>query len=179
MPIADAMGFARPFFDAACPVVYIAHIAYYAHFLGDWRWAMNSRIRIILLLDHAMPEELRRELGEILTGAAWTAASDDNTTFVCRARPDDLAKVKRQVRKTIEFAAFTAGQTGRISFILKAGDEEPVALSVSVGLPGTMTRPVKARAGGLDFATERVPGGSTSLPANLQSGTMTQLKTAF
>src|SRR5688572_15686850 len=137
---------------------------------------MSERIRIILMFGSSLPEPVRSELGALLEDSGWVPASDNETVFVCRAQADDLEKIKRRVRKSIEFAAFTAGQTGRFPFVLKIGDAEPVALVAQVG--GAKTAPVKARSSGLDFATERIANQAT-VPKELQSPSVTQLKTAF
>jgi hypothetical protein len=137
---------------------------------------MSDHTKIILLFDESLPEAVRRELGGLLESAGWVAASDNETCFVCRAKADDMDKIERRVRKSIEFAAFTAGQTGRFPFVLQVGESEPYALSARVG--GLKTEPVK-RNSGLDFATERIPGSQAQLPRELQSPGITQLKTAF
>jgi hypothetical protein len=135
---------------------------------------MSERIRVILMLDQSLPEVARSELGTLLEDSGWAPASDNETVFVCRARTDRLDKVEQRVRKSIEFAAFTAGQTGRFPFVLKVGEGEPKALTARVG--GTETAVVKARSSGLNFATERLPA---QLPSDLRSPSLTQLKTAF
>jgi hypothetical protein len=138
---------------------------------------MSERIRVFLMFDNRLPEPVRAELGSFLEDAGWVPASDDETCFVCRAQADDLQKIERRVRKSIEFAAFTSGQNGTFPFVLKIGDAEPMLAVARVG--GLKTEPVKARASGLDFATERIPGGGTDLPRELQGPSVTQLKTAF
>jgi hypothetical protein len=149
---------------------YIAQSAYNAQ---KREYPMSERIRVILLLDQSLPEAARAELGALLEDSGWASASDDETVFVCRARMDKLEIVEQRVRKSIEFAAFTAGQTGRFPFVLKVGDGEPRALVARVG---EKTAVVKARSSGLDFATERLPA---QLPRDLRSPSLTQLKTAF
>jgi hypothetical protein len=137
---------------------------------------MSDRVRVILMFDQNLAESVRSELGALLEDAGWAAASDNDSCFICRAQTDAAVKVERRVRKSIEFAAFTAGQTGRFPFVLKIGDAEPVTMVAQVG--GAKTEPIKARSSGLDFATERIPNQAT-LPKELQSPSVTQLKTAF
>ena len=136
----------------------------------------TERIRVILMLHGSLAKEVRDELGALLLGAGWTAASDDATCYVCRAQPDDLAKMEHRVRKSIEFAAFTSGHTGRFPFVLKIGESDPKALAARIG--GVKTEPVK-RNSGLDFATERIADSRPALPKELRSPNVTQLKTAI
>jgi hypothetical protein len=137
---------------------------------------MSDYTKIILLFDESLPETARGELGDLLESSGWVAASDNDTCFVCRARADDLDKIEQRARKSIEFAAFSAGLTGRFPFVMQVGDNEPYALSARVG--GLKTGPVK-RNSGLNFATERVPNRPPQLPKELRSPSVTQLKTAF
>ena len=138
---------------------------------------MSERVRVFLMFDDRLPQIVRAELGSFLEDAGWVSASDDESCFVCRAQADDLEKIERRVRKSIEFAAFTAGQKGTFPFVLKVGDAEPVVAAARIG--GLKTEPIRARASGLDFATERIPGGATQLPREFREPDVTQLKTAF
>lgn len=139
-----------------------------------------TRVRVILAVEHEFPEAARLEIGESLESAGWVPVGDSNDCWLCRARVDEADHIERQVRKILEFAAFTAGLQGRFPFALKMGDLPPRSCAVRLGSGGMKTKSVPARSAGVDFATEKVPNGGIG---RLASGTnipgVTQLKTAF
>lgn len=140
----------------------------------------SSRVRVILAVEHEFPEAVRLEIGESLEMAGWVPVGDSNDCWLCRARVDEVDRIERQVRKILEFAAFTAGLNGRLPFALKMGNLPPRACAVRLGSGGMKTKSVPQRSSGVDFATEKVPNGGIG---RLASGTnlpgLTQLKTAF
>jgi hypothetical protein len=140
----------------------------------------SARVRVILAVEHEFPESVRLEIGESLESAGWVPIGGSNDCWLCRARVDEADRIERQVRKILEFAAFTAGLQGRLPFALKMGELPPRSCAVRLGSGGMKTRSVPARSSGVDFATEKVPNGGID---RLASGTnipgFTQLKTAF
>lgn len=139
-----------------------------------------SRVRVVLAVDNTLPEQIRADIDESLEAAGWIPASDDFDCWVCRARVDEIERIERRVRKVFEFAAFTAGFSGRVSFALKLGELNPRTCVLRLGDGGMKTKPVVARNSGVDFATERVPnGGANRLPHGMDLPGVTQLKTAF
>lgn len=141
---------------------------------------MSERVRIILAVEQSMPEAIRRDVEDSLLLSVWTAAKDDQTCWICRARITEVEDIERQVRRALEFAAFTAGAAGRLPFALKIGDDSPRVCAVRVGSGGLKTKNVMDRARGLEFATEKVPnGGASNIPSSTDMPGNTQLQTAF
>lgn len=139
---------------------------------------MSERVRVVLAVEESLSEAIRVELDSSLEAAGWFSASDDYTCWVCKAKTDRADQLERRVRKMMEFAAFSAGVDGRLTFALKIGEGLPKVSAIRVGLGGMKTKPVLARTSHSDFATERVPnGGAARLPDSLSLPT--QLKTAF
>jgi hypothetical protein len=140
----------------------------------------THRVRVVLAVDETVPEEVRADIDESLEAAGWMPASDRYDCWVCRARIDEIEKIERRVRKVFEFAAFTAGFSGRITFALKLGELSPRSCELHLGDGGRRTRHVVARNSGVDFATERVPNGGVScIPSGTQLPEVTSMKTAF
>ena len=138
------------------------------------------RIRIVLAVDESLPQEVRADVAESLEASGWVPASDGYDCWICRARIDEVEKIERRVRKVFEFAAFTAGFEGRVTFALKLGELNPRTCSMRIGDGGMKTKPIVARNSGADFATERVPnGGASRLPESVNLPNLTSLKTAF
>lgn len=141
---------------------------------------MSDRVRIILAVETSMPEAIRRDVDQSLKLAGWKAAREDQTCWVCKTLPNEIEDYERQVRKALEFAAFTAGASGRLSFALKIGDDSPRVCAVRVGSGGLKTKNVIERGRGLEFATEKVPnGGASNIPSATNMPGNTQLQTAF
>ena len=103
---------------------------------------MSERVRVVLAVEHTLPESVRVELDSSLEGAGWFSASEDYTCWVCRAKIYETVELERQVNKMMEFAAFNAGVEGRLSFALKVGEGSPKVCSTRVGNGGLKTRPV-------------------------------------
>lgn len=139
-----------------------------------------TRVRVILAVEHEFPPGVRLEIGESLEMAGWVPAGDNNDCWICRARVDEADRIERQVRKILEFAAFTAGLEGRLPFALKMGELPPRSCAVRLGSGGMKTKLLPVRGSGVDFATEKVPnGGIQRLAHGAGIPGVTQLKTAF
>ncbi|MCZ7605258.1 MAG: hypothetical protein M5U25_04145 [Planctomycetota bacterium] len=138
------------------------------------------RVRVILAVEHDFPENVRREIGESLELVGWVPVGESYDCWLCRARLDEAERIERQVRKILEFAAFTAGLQGRLPFALKMGDLAPRSSAVRLGSGGMKTKSVPQRSSGVDFATEKIPnGGIERLAHGPNLPGLTQLKTAF
>lgn len=140
----------------------------------------SPRVRVVLAVDHELPEDVRVDIDESLGAAGWIPASNEFDCWVCRARVDEVEKIERRVRKVFEFAAFTAGFEGQVTFALKLGELNPRSCSIHLGGGGLKTKVLPQRNSGVDFATERVPnGGANRLPRSMDLPEVTSLKTAF
>ncbi|MCA8935760.1 MAG: hypothetical protein KDB68_06095 [Planctomycetes bacterium] len=140
---------------------------------------MSTRARVIMALSQGYPEEVRFDIGETLESAGWVPTGDNHDCWMCRAQKDEIDEIERKVRKIIEFAAFTVGVEGRLSFVMKVDSDEPRTCAVRIGSGGIKTKPIPEKSRGLDFATKNVPGGSTEKPNGKDFPGVTQLKTAF
>lgn len=137
------------------------------------------KTRVILALDQSMEAAMRSEMRDQLEELGWEPIGKADDMWKTATSESSFDGVERRVRKAIEFAAFTAGIEGQVSFVIKYGTDEPRSLAVRIGSGGRKTDAVKPkRFSGANFATEKVPSVGR-IPGDTEVPQSTQLKTAF